>query len=112
LVIKAVTTNTGISAQKIGRITSMIKGRTVEDAINILKFMPSPAAKKVFKVVKSATNNAEEAMSSSPDSLIIKNIFANEGVRTKRFRSRARGRMSRIIRINSSVTVYLDESEV
>ena len=112
MVIKAVTNNTGVSAQKMGRITSMIKGMYVEEALNILKFMPSPAAKKVSKVVKSATNNAEESMSSSSDNLIIKDIFANESPRTKRFRSRARGRMSRIIRRSSSITVYLDESEV
>ena len=112
MVIKDVTTNTGISAQKMGRITSMIKGMYVEEALNILKFMPSPAAKKISKVVKSATNNAEEAVSSGSSNLIIKDIFANEGPRAKRFRARARGRMSRIIRRSSSITVYLDESEV
>ena len=58
MVIKAVTTNTGISAQKMGRITSMIKGMCVEEALDILKFMPSPAGKKFSKVVKAATNNA------------------------------------------------------
>lgn len=109
--IKAITTNTGVSAQKMGRITSMIKGRSVEEALNILKFMPSASAKKVSKVVKSALNNAEEVMSASSGDLIIKDIFANEAPQAKRFRSRARGRVSRIIRRSSSVTVYLDESE-
>ena len=74
--------------------------------------MPSPTAGQLLKLLKSANANAEnEMLSGATESLTITSIFANEGERTKRFRPRARGRVSRISRRNSHVTIVLDDKE-
>ena len=94
--------------KKVKPIIDMIRGMNVEEALAALRFLPSPIAAKVMKVVESAVANAEnELMASS--SLRITEIYANEGPRTKRFRARARGRITRIIRRNSHITVVIDE---
>ena len=81
----------------------------VDDALNVLRFLPSPAAASVAKVVKSASSNAENELLSRAAELRIVEIYANEGQRTKRFRARARGRAARITRRNSHITVVVDE---
>jgi len=101
--------NTGISARKMGLIIDMVRGKKVQDAMNILAFNPSPAAAQIAKVVKSATANAENEMVTRTADLKIVEIYANEGPRTVRFRARARGRGTRIHRRNSHVTVVVDQ---
>ena len=109
MAVRATATNTGISVKKLKPILDLVRGRGVEDSLELLKFMPSPAAAKVAKVVKSATANAENELLVRPEELRIVEAFANEGPRTKRFRARARGRVSKIIRRNSHITVVVDE---
>ena len=108
---KATTTNTGISVKKMKPIVDMVRGRNANEALELLRFMPSRAAARVAKVVKSAVANAENEMLARGPELEIVEIYANEAPRTKRFRARARGRAARIIRRNSHVTVVLDEKE-
>ena len=104
--------NTGVSVRKVNPLIDLIRGRTVTEAIGILSFMPSPTASQLLKLLKSANANAEtEMLSGSNESLIITSVFANEGPRTKRFRPRARGRVSRISRRNSHETIILDDKE-
>ena len=71
--------------------------------------MPSPAAAKVAKTVKSAASNAENELMARTEDLKISEIFANEAPRLKRFRARARGRVGRISRRSSHITVVVDE---
>jgi len=111
LAVRATATNTGISVKKLMPIIDLVRGRVVDDALEILQFLPSPAAAKVAKVVKAAASNAENEILARPSDLRIIEIFANEGPRTKRFRARARGRVAKIIRRNSHVTVVVDETE-
>ena len=107
--VKAVSTNTGISVKKVKPIIDLVRGMPVEEALKALRFMTSPAAARVAKVVKSAAANAEnELVGRGPDLRIIE-IFANEGPRVKRFRARARGRVAQIIRRSSHITVVVDE---
>ena len=87
----------------------LIRGKYVEEALQILQFLPSPAAARVAKVVKSAAANAENELLARTSELRIVEIYANEGPRLKRFRARARGRVARIIRRNSHITVVVDE---
>ena len=109
--VRAVSTNTGISVKKVKPIIDLVRGKKVDDALQVLRFLPSPVAARVAKVVKSAVSNAEnELMARSADLKIIE-IYANEGPRLKRFRARARGRVARIIRRNSHITVVVDEEE-
>ncbi len=111
--VSATAKNTGISVKKLLPIVDMVRGKNVEAALDALAFMPSPAAAKVANVVKSAASNAENEIysSPSPSDLVISEIYANEGPSLKRFRARARGRASRIIKRSSHITVVVDEIE-
>jgi large subunit ribosomal protein L22 len=81
----------------------------VTDALNTLKFLPSPAAREVAKVVKSAAANAENNLMLNQDDLRIVRIYADKGQVLKRIRARPRGRASRILKRSSQVTVVVDE---
>ena len=109
--IRATAKNTGISVKKLLPIVDMVRGKNVEEALNALAFLPSPAADKVAKVVKSAASNAENEIFAQPSGLEITEIYANEGPTLKRFRARARGRASRILKRSSHITVVVDEIE-
>jgi len=109
--VKAIAKDTGISAQKIRPLVDMVRGKKVDDALNMLKFAPSPLARVVTKVVKSAAANAENNYQMTPADLKIVNIYANEARSMKRFRPRARGRSSQIIKRSSHITVIVDEQE-
>ena len=109
--IRAVSTNTGISVKKVKPIIDLIRGKNVDDALQVLRFLTSPVAARVAKVVKSAASNAENELMARSSDLKIIEIYANEGPRLKRFRARARGRVARIIRRNSHITVVVDEEE-
>ena len=67
---------------------------------------------RVAKTVKSAASNAENEMMARSEDLKIIEIFANEGPRLKRFRARARGRVGRINRRSSHITVVVEEEEL
>ena len=109
--VKASTKNTGLSVKKIRLIVDLVRGKPVEEALRTLQFLPSPAAARVAKVVKSAAANAENELLARTSDLRITEIFADEGPRLKRFRARARGRMARVIRRSSHITVVVDEEE-
>ena len=109
MTVKATSTNTGISVKKLKPVVDLVRNKNVDEALEILQFMPSLAAARVAKVVKSAAANAENELLTRTSDLRIVEIYANEGPRTKRFRARARGRAARIIRRNSHITVVADE---
>lgn len=111
MAVKATATNTGISARKMKRIVDLVRGKRVVEALETLQFLPSPAAERVARVVKSAAANAENELLTRTSDLRIVEIYANEAPRTKRMRARARGRAAKIVRRNSHVTVVVDEEE-
>jgi len=104
---KAVARYTRISAQKVQKLIGAVKGRPVESGLDILKFMPQKAAGIVEKVVRSAAANADNNHGADIDLLVIKNITADQGPTLKRFKARARGRGSRILKRTSHITVVL-----
>ncbi|MDM8552653.1 50S ribosomal protein L22 [Desulfobacterales bacterium HSG2] len=106
--VKAVAKYVRISPQKVRKIVGAVKGERVEDGLAMLKFMPQKAAGIVKKVVQSAVANAENA-DIDVDSLVIRNVTADQGPVLKRFRARARGRGTRILKRTSHVTVILAE---
>ena len=112
MAISATAKNTGVSVKKLLPIVDLVRGMRVEDALNTLDFMTSPAAGHVAKVVRSAAANAENELLVDGGDLTIVQVYANEAPRTKRVRARARGRMARIIRRSSHITVVVDEEEV
>ena len=110
--VRAVAKDTGISAQKIRPMVDMVRGKKVDDALNMLKFTPSPLARVVAKVVKSAAANAENNFQMTPADLKIVSIYADEARSLKRYRPRARGRASHILKRSSHITVIVDEQGV
>ena len=109
--VKAVARNTGISPTKIRPLVDMVRGRKVEEALNMLKFSPSPLAKAVAKAVKSAAANAENNFHMTPSDLRIVKILVDEAPRMKRMRPRARGRANTILKRSSHITVIVEEQE-
>ncbi len=107
--VKATTKYIRISAQKTRLVARNISGKTVEDAINILKFTPKKAAKVLLKVLDSAIANAEANTGLDVDNLFVKRIMINEGPTQKRIQPRAMGRAYRILKRTSHVTVIVDE---
>jgi large subunit ribosomal protein L22 len=110
--VRAVVKDTGISAQKIRPLVDMVRGKKIDDALNMLNFAASPLANVVSKVVKSAAANAENNFQMTPTDLKIVYIYANEARSMKRFRPRARGRASHIIKRSSHITVIVEEQGV
>lgn len=97
-----------ISPQKVRKIVGAVKGKRVETGLNELKFMPQKAAGMLEKILRSAVANADQH-DVDVDSLVIKNIVVDEGPMLKRFRARARGRASRILKRTSHITVIVAE---
>ena len=109
--VRAVAKDTGISPRKVRRLVDLVRGKKVDEALTILRFAPTPIARVVAKVVKSAAANAENDFQMSPMDLIIVNILADEARTMKRFRPRARGRASPILKRSSHITVIVAEQE-
>jgi large subunit ribosomal protein L22 len=107
---KAVAKYVRISPQKVRKIVGALKGKPVETVLAQLKFMPQKSAKLVEKILKSAAANADENNGLDVDTLIVKNIYVDEGPTLKRFRARARGRGSRILKRTSHITVVVAEA--
>ena len=99
-----------ISPRKARYVADLIKGKKVEEALDILTFTPRKASSIISRVLKSAVANASQNESIDVDTLYIKRIFVDGGPILKRFRPRAMGRANRIRKRTSHITVVLDES--
>jgi large subunit ribosomal protein L22 len=109
--VRAIAKYTGIPASKVRPLVNMVRGKKVDDALNLLRFTPTPKAKLVAKLVQSAAANAENNFQVDPADLRIISIFADEAPAMKRFRPRARGRASPIRKRSSHITVIVAEEE-
>jgi len=107
--VRAVAKDVGISPRKVHLVIDMVRGKKVDEALTILGFLPTPTAKAVAKVIKSATANAENNFQMSPADLKITDIFADQGHTLKRFRPQSRGRVSPILKRSSHITVFVAE---
>ena len=107
--VKAVAKDTGISPRKVRPIVDMIRGKKVDEALTILRFAPTPAARIVAKVVKSAVANADNNFQMEPADLKIVGVFADEARTLKRFRPQPRARASPILRHSCHITVIVAE---
>jgi large subunit ribosomal protein L22 len=101
----------GVSPRKVRLVLERLPGQRVEDALNMLQFMPTPHARLVAKIVRSAAANAENNYAMDADALVVKRAFAGDGRSLKRFRPRARGRVYRYQHRTSHITVTVDERE-
>jgi len=107
--VKAVAKDVGISPQKVRLVIDMVRGKKVAEALTILNFLPTPSAKAVAKVIKSATANAENNLQITSAGLRVADIFADQGHTLKRFRPQSRGRVSPILKRSSHITVFIEE---
>jgi len=107
--VRAVAKDTGISPRKARLLVDLVRGKKVEDALNILRFTTSPNAKIIAKTIKSAAANAENNFQMDPADLKIVTITADEARTLKRYRPRARGRASEILKRSSHITVVVSE---
>ncbi|SNR70892.1 large subunit ribosomal protein L22 [Haloechinothrix alba] len=96
------------SPMKVRRVIELIKGRSANEALAVLRFAPQTASKQLAKVVASAVANAENNLGLDPDTLWIRNATADEGPTLKRIRPRAQGRAYRIRRRTSHITVVVE----
>lgn len=109
--VKALAKDTGVSPRKVRLLVDMVRGKSVDEALIMLSFTRTPTAKVVAKVVKSAAANAENNFQMTPSDLKIVKIFADEAPTMKRHRPRARGRVGRILKRSSHITVIVAERE-
>jgi large subunit ribosomal protein L22 len=99
-----------ISPQKARLVADQVRGLPVENALNILMFSRKKAAGMVRKVLESAIANAEHNEGADIDELKVSAIYVNEARTLKRFRARAKGRGTRILKRNSHITVKVGDS--
>jgi large subunit ribosomal protein L22 len=107
--VKAIAKNTGLSAIKVRPLVDLVRGKKVEEALTMLRFTPTPKAKYLAKIVKSAASNAENNFQMDPADLRIVRIYVDEARSQRRFRPRSRGRVSPIRRHSSHITVVVAE---
>ena len=107
--VRAIAKDIGIPPRKVRLVTDAVKGRKVNEALAILKFLPNAAARPVSKVVASAAANAENNYSLDPNELYIVHIVANPARITERVRPRPHGRASYILRRSSHITVVVSD---
>ena len=99
-----------IGPRKARYVADLIRGKKVEDALDILAFSPRKGSRLISKLIKSAIANAGQNESIDVDTLFIKKVFVDGGPTLKRFRPRAMGRATTIRKRTSHITVVLDES--
>jgi large subunit ribosomal protein L22 len=98
-----------VSPRKVALVLDEVRGKKVSEALAILSFLPTPAARTVAKVVKSAAANAENNYQMVPAQLKIVKAFADKGQTLRRYHANARGRASPYKRHFSHITIVVEE---
>jgi large subunit ribosomal protein L22 len=107
--IHAKISHLSLSAQKVRIVIDMVRGKSANEALDILRFVNKRAALPVSKLVASAVANAEENFGVSRDDLYVAKITADEAPTRKWRRFGARGRFKPILRRSSHVSIVLRE---
>ena len=106
---KAILRGVRLSEQKGRLVADLVRGKSVEQALNILTFSPKKGAKIIKKVVESAIANAEHNDGADIDALRVKSIYVEQGMTLKRFSARAKGRGNRISKPTCHIYVTVGE---
>jgi large subunit ribosomal protein L22 len=106
---KAIARNVRITPRKVRRVVDLVRGKYVDEALALLKFVPNRAAKQVSKVVASAAANAENNFEMDREDLKISVAMVDQGPTWKRVKPRAMGRAYRILKRTSHITVVVEE---
>lgn len=97
-----------VSASKARRVINLVRGKSVEEALDILRWAPQAASEPVAKVIASAAANAQNNSGLDPRTLVVASVYADEGPTAKRIRPRAQGRAYRIRKRTSHITVVVE----
>ena len=100
-----------VTPMKARRVIDLVRGKSVAEALAILKYAPQGAAEPVAKVVASAAANAENNFGLDPRTLVISAAYANEGPTIRRFQPRAQGRAFMIRKRTSHITVVVESQK-
>lgn len=99
----------GMSAQKARLVIDQIRGKRVDEALNLLTYSPKDSAKVIKKVLNSAIANAEHNFGADIDALKISSAYVDEGVTLKRIQPRAKGRADRISKRTCHISIKVSE---
>ena len=97
-----------VSATKARRVIDLVRGKSVTEALHILRWAPQAASEPVAKVIASAAANAQNNEGLDPSTLVVATVYADEGPTAKRIRPRAQGRAFRIRKRTSHITVVVE----
>ena len=109
--VRALANDQPVAPRKVRLVLDMVRGRTVDEALSLLEFMPQPSARIVWKVIKSAAANAENNFDLNPDGLRVKSAVAGDARTLKRYRARSRGRMAPVLKRYSHIEVVVEGDE-
>jgi len=98
-----------VAPQKARLVVDLVRGKQVKEALGILEYTNKSATPAIIKVVKSAAANAVNNENAEEDKLYIKEIYVDEGPTLKRFRARAKGSGTRILKRTSHITCVVAE---
>ena len=97
-----------VSPTKARRVIDLVRGKSVDEALHILRWAPQAASEPVAKVIASAAANAQNNEGLDPSTLVVATVYADEGPTAKRIRPRAQGRAFRIRKRTSHITVVVE----
>ena len=97
-----------VSPTKARRVIDLVRGKSVTEALHILRWAPQAASEPVAKVIASAAANAQNNEGLDPSTLVVATVYADEGPTAKRIRPRAQGRAFRIRKRTSHITVVVE----
>jgi large subunit ribosomal protein L22 len=98
-----------VAPRKVRVVADQVRGKTVAEALSILRFLAKRGAPHVAKVLNSAVANAKQGKDIDVDALVVKTIVVDEGPTMKRFMPRAMGRATKILKRTCHVTVVVAE---
>jgi large subunit ribosomal protein L22 len=107
--VTAKLTRVRVSPRKARLVVDLIRGKRVLEAQQIMRFVPNKTAFEVERLLKSVAANAENNYDLDPEELWIKSIYVDEGPTYRRFRAKARGRVGRINKRTSQITVVAED---
>ncbi len=106
---KASVSNVGVTPRKARLVIDLVRGKSVAEAQAILKNVNKAASPIVLKLINSAAANAVNNHGMNQDKLFVKEIYADEGIKMKRFMPRAKGRASGLVKKTSHINVVVAE---
>ena len=107
--VKAVAKYIRMSPHKIRRVLDQIRGRSYQEALMILEFLPYRAGGPVWQIIHSAAANAKHNYNLDKKNLMIDQIYVDEGPKLKRIRPRAQGKAYAILKPTCHITIIIKE---